>query len=370
MNLFNKKDSVLIIASELWNIGDYALLLQTIEGLTQYCEIKYFTVATWAKPPDEIANELRDKHVRLISLKSFEAVFNTSSLILFPGGQIVRDNSSMSSLVLIFLAVFISKFRGANCAALAIGVSKIKKRNIRLMWSLIFSFQKIITVRDKRSRQVLHSILKNHSKIFEVADLVFFPNKLHLLLKNDLPLMTNTIVIAPCIDPSENRYLDDEFIVWLCTFIVESRHVQRVCFLAHDYRPEMELNWCNKIAEILKNKIGCEISVLSSTKPEFYFDIYRNAALVFTNRLHSAVFSLIANKNVIVLDDGNQKLLGLVEDFKLPLLPQNQYSKEHIENLLTQFETQPELRLYIKNELSKKALLASQSFELLKATLK
>ena len=370
MTLLNKKNSAFILASELWNIGDYVLLLQTMDGLTRYCDIKSFTVATWAKPPDEIMQALSDNNIRLISLKSFGAVFNRSSLVVFPGGQIVRDNSSIFSLVLIFLSVCISKLRGANCAALAIGVSKLEKRNIRLLWRLIFSFIKIVTVRDKRSRQILPHLLNNHTKLFETADLVFYPSNLHLLLKKDVNPIANTMVIAPCIDASENRYLSDEYIIWLCSFIAKSRQIKKVCFLAHDYRPEMELSWCHQIAKTLEKKIDCEISVLSSTQPAFYFDVYRNASIVITNRLHSAVFSLIADKHVIVLDDGNQKMLGLVEDFKLPLLSQTQYSNEQIENLLIQLETQTELSIFIKNELTKKAILATHSFELLKAALK
>lgn len=51
---------------------------------------------------------------------------------------------------------------------------------------------------------------------------------------------------------------------------------------------------------------------------EFIAKLYRESSLVVANRLHAVIFGILAQKPIIILDDGSQKLAPIAEQFGLP----------------------------------------------------
>lgn len=357
-----KKNNALIIASNLCNIGDYVLLLQAVEGLRRYCNVEDVTITQWEKLNDFLISELESKNISVISAKSPRAFLKTYSIVIFPGGQVVRDNASLLSLIIKLITVTITKLCGARQASIGIGISPVKKKTVRLIWKFIFQLQDVITFRDERSLSVFNSFLSSNSKGIKTSDLVFLDTTFHEKLNKNQ--YAQTIVIAPCNDATENRFIIEELLVQRCANVSEELNIKHFTILAHDPRPDVDLNFCKKLALRLEETIEAKVVLVGSNNLDEYLSVYRNAAIVITNRLHSVIFSLIANKRVVVIDDGNVKLLEVVKEFAIPLISQTKHDSIPFQTV-SSYPYSQEANLYRKRKLGVLSSLAEQNFMLL-----
>ena len=98
--------------------------------------------------------------------------------------------------------------------------------------------------------------------------------------------------------------------------------VQEISLVSHDARPSMDPQICGALAEHLaRTAPHLRVTMVASYTLADYTETYATAALVITNRLHSLIFGLLAQRPVLVLDDGTAKTKAAAERFSIPLVP-------------------------------------------------
>jgi|GEM_PF-3372362 len=309
----------LLLAENLDNVGDLALLEQAVHGLRRNRKIGAIAVRQWGQPDPEITARLHALDVKVVPAKTIRALWPGDKLLLYPGGQAIRGNASPASMLAMAATVLLSRLAGGKRAALAIGASEITDSRTRKAWRFVLSRFDLVACRDARTLERTR-LLTRTPRLELTDDLAFAPSPLHDALS--APGQPQHIIIAPCSDASEDRILDPERTLALAHEIALHCGVSRILIVCHDPRPGMDIEIAGAIAKAAPDAGLPEVSVMSTSSLENVAAAYRDAAAVLTNRLHSTIFGLLSCKPVFVLDDGNDKVSIFARRFDVPLLPQ------------------------------------------------
>tara|TARA_R110000772_G_scaffold156977_2_gene268224 strand:- start:138 stop:1232 length:1095 start_codon:yes stop_codon:yes gene_type:complete len=320
----------LILAENLDNVGDLALLLQLVHGLRDRLGITEIYVRQWQLPASETMCFMEEQGLSVVAGKSIKGLLNWRTLLIYGGGQVVRDQSSRASMLAMRMTIFFSFLGQCRRAALAIGVSPLKSRFHKGAWSSILSAFSPITVRDAVSLERANELLEQKVKTELTADLAFLPSPLHkALLVNTA---RKTIIIAPCDDAREGRTLDLDAVAGMAFDLASLRNVWHFTLIAHDTRPEMDGAVCEALADILRAKGDMHIEIVATASLDACLTHYRNAAAVLTNRLHAMIFAMLGHKPVLIINDRNDKLAAAAERFSVSKLDQNATENQSVIN--------------------------------------
>lgn len=314
----NTRDA-LLLAENLDNVGDFALLVQAIHGLRRSEKIGAIAVRQWSQPDPEIVAKLKALDVQIVPAKTVGALWPGRKLLLYPGGQAIRGNASPASMLAMAVTVVLSRLVGGKRAALAIGASEVTDPRTRKAWRFILSRFDLVACRDSGSLERART-LTDASRLTLTDDLVFAPSPLHEALASSG--QRQHLIIAPCCDASEDRILDPEQTVELARAVAAQCGVSRILIVCHDPRPGMDQEIATAIAKAAGNAGLHDVKVIASASLEDVAATYRDAAAVLTNRLHAMIFGLLASKPVLAIDDGNDKVRTFAQRFDVPLLPQ------------------------------------------------
>ena len=147
------------------NLGDDLLLRATIEGIRQLLPAAQFVVrneseiagaATMGAPVELsyidriLADRKRSKAVRLIkTLSAYSVHFRRCQWLVFSGGTLFHERTSIQPLILTCLICLIARLRGTRVAALGVGVSDLRSGWARLLFRAIVLLADVFTVRDE-----------------------------------------------------------------------------------------------------------------------------------------------------------------------------------------------------------------------------
>lgn len=307
------KRPLLLICGDLHNLGDLALTLQNLElaradGRTAY-------VRRWAQLPDAIEAQVKAAGGALINGRAPAALLAVAARadIVIGGGQLVRDNISHKALALLFAAVCATRAAGGTVTTRGLGVSRVQSRLRRLLWRGVLRLCDRINVRDAGSvRNAL--LLSAPNRVALTADMAFLPTTLHDRLHHS-GAPGNTLLIAPCRDGSEGRSLDGPGFAAVLAAARAALPCREIAFACHDPRTGMD----GAAADAIDAAYALDGVRLEGYGLDALFSAYTDAALVITNRLHSVVFALLAERPVLVVDDGTHKIASVAELFDLPV---------------------------------------------------
>ena len=311
----------LLLAENLDNVGDFALLEQAIHGLRRNPKIGAIAVRQWGKPDPEIVSRLDVLGVKVVAAKTVGALWPGRKLLLYPGGQAIRGNASPASMLAMGITVALSRLAGGRRAALAIGASEIAEPKIRKAWQAVLSRFDLVACRDARSLERVRA-LTDAPRLELTNDLVFAPSPLHAALSSSGK--ADHLIIAPCCDASEDRILDPERTAALARSIALHSGVSSILIVCHDPRPGMDTEIARAIARAATDAGLQDITVMATANLDRVAAAYGSAAAVLTNRLHSVIFGLLAGKPVFAIDDGNDKVRTFAQRFDVPMLPQTE----------------------------------------------
>lgn len=313
---------VIISSGDLHNVGDLALLLQCAHGVRSRLPVKGVAVRQWAEPGEDIRAQLAAHDIAVLAGKDLlrSTADATGAVVMIGGGQMVRDNASLASLASLAAMMRWARMSGGEAAILGCGVDDLTSNSRRQLWADMFKGAGVVCVRDAASQAAAEHLSEQTGRPVVTADLVFTPSPLHQALRRQGG--PPSIVIAPCADASERRGLPVEPLCRLALEAVDKLGVERVSLVAHDARPGMDPEICGQIAAALTAaRPGLNVSIVASYVLAEVTAVYASAALVLTNRLHSVIFSLIAGRPVLILDDGTAKLRAAAQTFSIPLTP-------------------------------------------------
>lgn len=306
----------LFYCGDLCNLGDLALVLQNLEhlpaGATAY-------VRRWAPLPPEIERQVREAGGTLVDSRNLVAFVALASRcdIVIGGGQLVRGNVSLASLVAQYAGARAARWRGGVVTTRGLGVGPIHDRKRRLLWKALLRLARDVRVRDAQSVKNAAALVGRH-RVVQTADAAFIPGRLHD--RTAAPAAArDRILVAPCIDGSEARSMAAPLFARILEAARRRRPDDALVFVCHDPRPGMDVAAARSLIDGLALS---DARLQASYDLDALLDEYRHASLVVTNRLHAIIFALLADCAILVVDDGTAKTRFIAARFDLPLVAQ------------------------------------------------
>lgn len=357
MRRTTEKDKFLLMADNIYNIGDLALLRQVVFGIRSLTGLTDIVIRQWEAPADTMLRQFSDEGCQLGQTK-WHFLFAPGRIAIVSGGQFIRNNVSITSLLFMILTLATSN---RPAAALAIGGGAVRGCLRRWLWRVLLAKFYIITFRDELSMALVKDLLPDRVRCDVTCDLAFLQSPLHdaLIARQS----ERVVVVAPCFSEAENRLIDVAWVANIGAAMAVYFDVNSVSIVPHDSRPEMDRRICVKIVNEFTDIGGLEVDFLSDCTLDRAVEIYREASVVLTNRLHSMIFALLAGKPVLVIDDSNPKLQAYANRFFVKLLPQGCDLDELKEALAC--EADPQVRAKRAEAISFARAEASRNFQML-----
>jgi polysaccharide pyruvyl transferase WcaK-like protein len=302
---------ILFICGDLHNLGDLALLMQNLElARTAGREAR---VRRWQPLPPAIEQQVSAAGGTLFDGRSAKASLAAAwgADMVIGGGQLIRGNVSGRSLLSLVMMASAIRISGGRITCRGLGVSRIASAARQKLWRAVFGMADRIAVRDIASQANIAS-LAAPAKIVLTADMAFLDSALHGKLPAGTVPADGTIVIAPCIDPSEGRSIEGPAIERIVAAATRRLGHQRIAYACHDPRPGMDCMAAERLASLLPSP---DTVIHDSYDLDALFTLYGEAGLVVTNRLHASIFSILSNRPVLVIDDGTHKIAAIADRF-------------------------------------------------------
>ncbi|WAJ29182.1 polysaccharide pyruvyl transferase family protein [Antarcticirhabdus aurantiaca] len=305
---------LLFICGDLCNLGDLALLLQNLEIARDQGRRAW--VRRWAPLPAEIEEQVSEAAGRIVDGRDLPRFLSLASRcdMVIGGGQLVRENVSTRSLLFLAMGVTACKLRGGRVATRGLGVSAVRSRKLRLLWRQVLGRAGDIRVRDEASAVNAARIVPG-AKVLQTADMAFYPSRLHGH-ESRAAAASPSILIAPCIDGSEERSIDGAALPRLLEAARTRFPDAELVFACHDPRPGMDA----KASDLLIEGHGLRARKSAGNRLDVLLEEYGRAGIVITNRLHSVIFSLLSKRPVLVVDDGSRKIAAVATAFRIPTI--------------------------------------------------
>lgn len=305
------------VCGDLHNLGDLKLLLQNLAlagGRGGF-------VRRWSPLPEAVERQVEAAGGVLVSGKAVLGFARRAfgARLVFGGGQLVRDNVSIASLLALLIAVASARAGGGSLVTRGLGVSAIRSPLRRLLWRAILSCCATVNLRDEASARHLVRLLPGKAHAVN-ADMVFLPTAgAHAVTPGRSA--RRWIVIAPCVDGSEGRSLEGDGLDAALDAALRILPDARVVVACHDPREGMDkaaaarlvARWPDRRVEVHD---GYELDALIA--------LYREAALVLTNRLHALIFAILAEAPALAIEDGTAKVRVAADRFAIPVLPREE----------------------------------------------
>ena len=179
------------------NLGDEAILQSIISQLKKYhkpVQPIVFTHAIEATRMKFGVTALRRK-----SLPHLIAGISMSDIVIFAGGSLFQDTTSLASLFYYTGLILLARFFNKKVVLYAQGIEPLRYRLSRIIIRNTFLFSHYISVRDKESIRYLKEIIKIKKPIYYTADsaLLIFPLIKHTPFKHYIGLNLMNITELP-----------------------------------------------------------------------------------------------------------------------------------------------------------------------------
>lgn len=318
--MFKMPDRFVIVSGNLFNIGDLVLCQQSIALVRGIAPSAQILVRQWGLESATIADRLAGLRCELLNsrnpLSSIRA--GIGAFVLIGGGQMIRENASMASMLSLAAMVTAAKATGGHFGVIGCGLSTLRPGRKRQLWQHILRHADLIVVREASSLKNARDLIGDSDRIHLASDLALVPTSLEAKLS---PTQKQSLIVAPCLDKSEARDLAIDDVAKLTVQIARREGLRRIQVLAHDIRPEMDLPVCAAVkAAVEQIEPALVVETLATTDPDDYFTAYSAAKVVITNRLHPMLFAIQADAKVLVLNDGNPKTAAFAKTFGLASL--------------------------------------------------
>jgi polysaccharide pyruvyl transferase CsaB len=256
------------------NLGDELLLQSTIELIKN---VGQFELIIFSGTPNQTAQTYPD-HKIVDKFNLFEVLGSLleCDVLVFGGGSVFQDVSSLKSLFYYFAVCFCSKLFGKKLLLLGQGIGPLKRQVSNMLAGWAFKLADQVTVRDIESKHIADYWGLN-AKL--AADLVWALDK-----PIETPL-TNPKSIVVSLRPS--RDLTEETIKTIADFLNLNYSDYQINLIALQ---SCDLQVLNKLLKDLKNAKVFEIYNLVSWEQTGI--LFSNAEKCFCMRLHAIVLAI------------------------------------------------------------------------------
>ena len=280
------------------NFGDEAILMV----LSQELKKSGFDVTVFSKNPSNTSNKIGVNSVYTFDFKEVFKVLKSSDSLISGGGSLLQDVTSLKSLVYYLSVIACALFLKKNVIIFAQGIGPINNIFARFVTKLLLKRCSYITVRDKKSCELLQNWgIK--------ADLVSDP-----VWSLDLPTHVPQNKVG--IQLRSWKTLTDDYLKKLAEAVAEKFFDNEI--VIYSFQDSLDLAVCKKFGEYLK-AINPELktNVISAMSIEDTLNSFSELSFLIAMRYHACLLALKYGIPTLAISY-DEKVEKIANRFNLP----------------------------------------------------
>jgi len=306
------------------NMGDEAILFAIIKS---FPEIKFYIAS--AKP--EFTSSLYEvSSFNRIDLKAIKKHLSFSDVLISGGGGLLQDKTSLKSLVYYLGVMWLGKILGKRTVVYAQGIGPITTIAGRVLVRTILNKVDEISVRDRRSLELLKELKITRPPCKLTADPVFSLYLPDLNVTKAL-LTEENIPFTPMIGIAVRQWKDKLSLnLWeeVCRKIQDKLKLP-LLFLPFHYPFDLQ------IARKLVERVG-GYTIARFYHPQEFLSLFNQIKFLVGIRLHSIIMGAIARVPTVGVAY-DPKVKNIAKELGIPVLP-FEFTPEELLKILPEVE--------------------------------
>jgi polysaccharide pyruvyl transferase CsaB len=278
------------------NTGDEAILKSMVRAFKK--KIPQIEITVLSQSPLQTSQTSQVKAINRLHLIDIIRWLRDTDLFISGGGGLLQDSTGKGWSILYYLGlILVAKIFKVSVMIYAQGIGPVNKQINKKLIKWILNKVDLITVRDNFSKELLENLGVVKPSIYVNSDPVFllkkkninhtidsYPYIRELINSDNHPLIG--ISVREC---KSNRLDSKRIFAQVADYLIEN-YKAKIIFLPFKFDEDVRIS--EKILSLMKNK--AEILKIK-LEPEELLSVLSRLSLVVGVRLHSIIFSSMAN---------------------------------------------------------------------------
>ena len=302
------------------NTGDEAILKSMVGAFKE--KIPQIKITVLSQSPLQTSQAYQVKAINRLHLIDIMRCLRDTNLFISGGGGLLQDSTGKGWSILYYLGlILIAKIVKVPVMIYAQGIGPINKKFNKLLIKWILNKVDLITVRDNPSKKLLNNLGVLGPSIYVNSDPVFLLKKKNINhIIDNYPYIKELINLddRPLIGVSVREYKSNSsdlkrIFAQAADYLIEN-YQAKIIFLPFKFDEDVHIS--EEILSLMKNQ--AEVLKIK-LEPEELLSLLSRLSLVIGVRLHSIIFSSMANIPFIAFNY-DPKVKYFVEYLGLPEL--------------------------------------------------
>ena len=299
------------------NTGDEAILTSMVRAFKE--KIPQIKIVVLSHSPLQTSQAYQIKTINRLHLIDIMRCLRDTNLFISGGGGLLQDSTGKGWSILYYLGlILVAKIVKVPVMIYAQGIGPVNKQINKKLIKWILNKVDLITVRDNSSKELLENLGVVKPSIYVNSDPVFLLKK-----KNINHIIDNYPYIQKLINPDDRPLIgvsvreyksngsDSKRIFARAADYLIKNYQAKIIFLPFKFDEDVHIS--EEILSLMKNK--AEVLKIK-LEPEELLSVLSRLSLVIGVRLHSIIFSSMANIPFIAFNY-DPKVRYFVEDLGL-----------------------------------------------------
>jgi polysaccharide pyruvyl transferase CsaB len=299
------------------NTGDEAILKSMVRAFKE--KIPQAKITVLSRNPLQTSQTYKVKAINRLCLIKVIRCLRNVNLFISGGGGLLQDSTGKGWSILYYLGlILIAKIVKVPVMIYAQGIGPINKKINKLLIKWILNKVKLITVRDNHSKKLLNNLGVSVPSIYVNSDPVFLLKKKNINHIIDSHPYIKKLFNAddrPLIGVSVREYKSNgsdskRIFAQAADYLIEN-YQAKIIFLPFQF--DEDVHNSEEILSLMKNQADV---LKTKLEPEELLSVLSRLSLVIGVRLHSIIFSSMANIPFVAFNY-DPKVKYFVEDLGL-----------------------------------------------------
>jgi len=299
------------------NTGDEAILKSMVRAFKE--KIPQIKIVVLSHSPLQTSQTYQIKAINRLHLIDIMRCLRDTNLFISGGGGLIQDSTGKGWSILYYLGlILVAKIVKVPVMIYAQGIGPVNKRINKKLIKWILNKVDLITVRDNSSKELLENLGVSGPSIYVNSDPVFLLKKKNINhVINIYPYIRELINpdVRPLIGVSVREYKSNgsdskRIFAQAADYLIEN-YQAKIIFLPFQFDEDVHIS--EKILSLMKNQADV---LKTKLEPEELLSLISQLSLVVGVRLHSIIFSSMANIPFVALNY-DPKVKYFVEDLGL-----------------------------------------------------
>ena len=302
------------------NTGDEAILKSMVRAFKK--KMPQTKIVVLSRNPLQTSQTYQVKAINRLHLIDIVCCLRDTNLFISGGGGLLQDSTGKGWSILYYLGLILAaKIVKVPVMIYAQGIGPVNKQINKRLIKWILNKVDLITVRDNSSKELLENLGVVKPSIYVNSDPVFLLNRKNLNSVIDSHPFIQEMINSdnrPLIGVSIREYKSNglnlkKIFAQVADYLIEN-HQAKIIFLPFKFDEDVHIS--EEILSLMKHK--AEVLKIK-LKPEELLSVLSRLSLVVGVRLHSIIFSSMANIPFVAFNY-DPKVRYFVEDLGLPEL--------------------------------------------------